>query len=106
MLPIQYLVAIEDSGGNLSEDPPGRTLFQAFPQQTTIYFAYLVAVEDGGGNLSEDPPGLALLQALPLAEVVIELAARRYLHHQHHLLLVLKHCKTNVSMKKKVISLF
>ena len=53
-----------------------------------------MAVEDSGSDLSEDPPGLELLQALALAQVVIQLSARRDLHHEHHLLLVLEHCIT------------
>ena len=52
-----------------------------------------MAVEAGGGDLSEDSPRLVLAEHLPLAEVVIELPAGRVLHHQHHLLTVLKHCQ-------------
>jgi hypothetical protein len=55
------------------------------------FLANLVAVVDCCGDLPEDPPGLSLLQALPLAEVVVQLATSSNLHHQHHLLLVLKH---------------
>jgi len=51
----------------------------------------LVAIVDGGGNLPEDPSCVRLAERLPVADVVVQLSTRGYLHHQHHLLLVLKH---------------
>ena len=53
--------------------------------------SYLMTVENCGCNLSEYPSGLVLLQSLPLTEVIVQLPTSSYLHHQHHLLLVLKH---------------
>lgn len=53
----------------------------------------LVAVIDGGRDLAEDPPRFGLRQHLPLAQVVVQLAARCVLHHQHHFFAIFEHCK-------------
>ena len=62
---------------------------------------HLVAIVYGGSNLPEDSSRVGLAERLPVADVVVQLPARGYLHHQHHLLFVLKHCKM-----KKFVSLF
>lgn len=47
----------------------------------------------GGDYLSKEVPGLPLAQASALADVVVELALAGILHHNHDLVLVLKHCE-------------
>lgn len=53
--------------------------------------SHLVTVVDGGNDLSEEASGLALAQASALADVVVKLALAGVLHHNHNLVLVLKH---------------
>ena len=78
----------------------------------------LVAVVDSGGNLpvinfeinmkgfeKKELPrnyplpeysfSLLLIKALLIAQVIVEFSTRSNLHHKHHLLLVLKHCRVN-----------
>ena len=50
-----------------------------------------MTVIDGGSDLAEDSSGLGLVEDFALTEVIVEFAAGRVLHHQDHLLLVLKH---------------
>ena len=52
-----------------------------------------MTIVDGSGDLSEDSASIRFSKSLPVADVVVELAPGGDLHHQHHLLLVLKHCK-------------
>lgn len=47
----------------------------------------------GGDYLSKEVPGLPLAQASALADVVVELALAGILHHNHNLVLILKHCE-------------
>lgn len=54
-------------------------------------FSHLVAVVHGGDYLSEEVSRLSLTQAPALADVVIQLALAGILHHDHNLVLVLKH---------------
>lgn len=54
---------------------------------------HLVAVVHGGDYLSKEVSGLPLAQASALADVVVELALAGILHHNHDLVLVLKHCE-------------
>lgn len=54
---------------------------------------HLVAVMHGGDYLSKEVAGLPLAQAPALADVVVELALAGILHHNHDLVLVLKHCE-------------
>lgn len=54
-------------------------------------FSHLVAVVHGGDYLSEEVSRLPLAQAAALADVVIQLALAGILHHNHDLVLVLKH---------------
>ncbi len=46
---------------------------------------------NGRDDLSEEMSGLALSDALFLAEVVVQISFTGVLHHDHDLLLVLKH---------------
>ena len=46
----------------------------------------------GGDNLSEDSPSVFLVQLALSVEVVVELPALGVVHHQHDLVLLLKHC--------------
>ena len=64
-----------------------------FQLQISVTNVVLVAVVDCGRDLPEDPLGLELLQTLLLAQVVVQLAAGRDLHHQDHLLLVFENWK-------------
>ena len=52
-----------------------------------------MTIVDGGCNLSKDSSRVGFAERLPVADVVVQLPAGGDLHHQHHLLLVLKHCK-------------
>lgn len=56
-----------------------------------LKFSHLVTVVHGGDYLSEEAPRLPLVQAPTLANVVIQLALAGILHHNHDLVLVLKH---------------
>ncbi len=49
---------------------------------------------NGRDDLSEEMSGLALSDALFLAEVVVQISFTGVLHHDHDLLLVLKHWNT------------
>ena len=65
-----------------------------------------MTIVDGGCNLSKDSSRVGFAERLPVADVVVQLPAGGDLHHQHHLLLVLKHCKMRavniiLSMAKK-----
>ena len=63
-----------------------------FPVCTVQYgFSHLVAVVYGGDYLSEEVSRLPLAQAPALADVVVQLALAGVLHHDHDLVLVLKH---------------
>lgn len=55
--------------------------------------AHLVAVMHSGDYLSKEVAGLPLAQASALADVVVQLALAGVLHHDHDLVLVLKHCE-------------
>lgn len=57
----------------------------------TDEFSHLVTVVHGGDYLSEEVSRLPLAQAPTLANVVIQLALAGILHHNHDLVLVLKH---------------
>ena len=57
----------------------------------TIIVLYLVTVINSGSDLAEDSSSLRLVKNFALTEVIVEFAAGRVLHHQDHLLLVLKH---------------
>lgn len=57
----------------------------------TDEFSHLVTVVHGGDYLSEEASRLPLAQAPTLANVVIQLALAGILHHNHDLVLVLKH---------------
>lgn len=50
-----------------------------------------MAVMHGGDYLSEEMPSLPLAQASAFTDVVIELTLASILHHDHNLILVLKH---------------
>lgn len=50
-----------------------------------------MAVMHGGNYLSEEMSCLPLAQASALTDVVIQLALAGVLHHNHDLVLVLKH---------------
>ena len=52
-----------------------------------------MTIVDGGCNLSKDSSRVGFAERLPVTDVVVQLPAGGDLHHQHHLLLVLKHCK-------------
>ena len=52
-----------------------------------------MTIVDGGCNLSKDSSRIGFAKRLPVADVVVQLPAGGDLHHQHHLLLVLKHCE-------------
>lgn len=54
-------------------------------------FSHLVAVMHGRDYLSEEMSCLPLAQASALTDVVIQLALAGVLHHNHNLVLVLKH---------------
>lgn len=54
-------------------------------------FSHLVAVMHGRDYLSEEMSSLPLAQASALTDVVIQLALAGILHHDHNLVLVLKH---------------
>lgn len=58
---------------------------------STALPTYLVTIIDGRGDLTEDATRFRFGQDFALAEVIVELATGRVLHHQDHLLLVLKH---------------
>lgn len=47
----------------------------------------------GGDYLSKEVAGLPLAQASALTDVVVQLALAGVLHHDHDLVLVLKHCE-------------
>ena len=54
-------------------------------------FSHLMAVVHGGDYLSEEVSRLSLTQAPPLTDVVIQFTLAGILHHDHNLVLVLKH---------------
>lgn len=54
-------------------------------------FSYLVTVVHSRDYLSEEVSRLPLAQAPPLTDIVVQLALAGVLHHNHDLVLVLKH---------------
>lgn len=54
-------------------------------------FSHLVAVVHSRDYLSEEVSSLSLTQAPALADIIIQLALAGILHHNHNLVLVLKH---------------
>lgn len=66
---------------------------------------HLVAVMYGGDYLSKEMPSLPLAQATAFTDVVVQLALAGILHHDHNLVLVLKHCeKTREQLESVHIS--
>lgn len=57
-----------------------------------------MAVLDGRDDLPEEVPGLALRDALSLAQVVVQISSAAQLHHDHDLVLVLKHCSNEAQI--------
>ena len=53
--------------------------------------SYLVTVVHGGNNLPEEVSCLSLAQPPSLADVIIQLSLTGVFHHDHYLVLVLKH---------------
>lgn len=47
----------------------------------------------GGDYLSKEMPSLPLAQATTFTDVVVQLTLAGILHHNHNLVLVLKHCE-------------
>lgn len=66
---------------------------------------HLVAVMHGGDYLSKEMPSLPLAQATAFTDVVVQLTLASILHHDHNLVLVLKHCeKTREQLESVHIS--
>lgn len=64
-----------------------------------------MAVVHGGDYLSKEMPSLPLAQATAFTDVVVQLTLAGILHHDHNLILVLKHCqKTREKLESVHIS--
>lgn len=63
-----------------------------FSRCTALHgFSHLMAVMHSGDYLSEEMASLPLAQASAFTDVVIQLTLASILHHDHNLILVLKH---------------